>query len=459
MSYSELLTHWSLGLRFEDLPDKVIENTRLRILDVIGLALAGSGTDFGRSVKQSTLELSAGGTCRIWGSGESTTVTGAAFTNGALSQALEFDDTHNRSIVHMSGPSVSAAMALGERDQLSGKDLITAIAIGNEISCRIGSVAPQQFHRRGFHPTGMFAAFGSTWLAGYLLKLSKQQQVNAAGIVGSYAAGLLQCWVDGTQSKFLHPGWASQSGITAATLGKNGTTGPVEVLEGRFGLFASHLQDKNIALDYAMLSDNLGSHWESENASFKPFPVAHVIHPYIDALLRLVAAHTIKHEDVARIICPVPEYQVGIVCEPVAEKRRPNSDSHGRVSLQYTLAEALVLGKINKDSYASDSLTDKTILALADKVDYQLDDTFPGPEQFKGQVTIELNSGESFTEVEEHNRGSRENPMTEDEIMGKFTKNSEDVLSPDQQHRLAEKILTLDSLSNSADIVPLTVGN
>ncbi|MDC1529681.1 MmgE/PrpD family protein [Gammaproteobacteria bacterium] len=459
MSYSELLTHWSLGLRFEDLPDKVIENTRLRILDVIGLALAGSGTDFGRSVKQSTLELSPGGTCRIWGSGESTTVTGAAFTNGALSQALEFDDTHNRSIVHMSGPSVSAAMALGERDQLSGKDIITAIAIGNEISCRIGSVAPQQFHRRGFHPTGMFAAFGSTWLAGYLLKLSKQQQVNAAGIVGSYAAGLLQCWVDGTQSKFLHPGWASQSGITAATLGKNGTTGPAEVLEGRFGLFASHLQDENIALDYAMLSDNLGSHWESENASFKPFPVAHVIHPYIDALLRLVAAHTIKHEDVARIICPVPEYQVGIVCEPVAEKRRPNSDSHGRVSLQYTLAEALVLGKINKDSYASDSLTDKTILALADKVDYQLDDTFPGPEQFKGQVTIELNSGESFTEVEEHNRGSRENPMTEDEIMGKFTKNSEDVLSPDQQQRLAEKILTLDSLSNSADIVPLTVGN
>lgn len=459
MSYSELLTDWSLGLRFEDLPDKVIENTRLRILDVTGLALAGSGTDFGRSVKQSTLELSPGGTCRIWGSGESTTVTGAAFTNGALSQALEFDDTHNRSIVHMSGPSVSAAMALGERDQLSGKDVITAIAIGNEISCRIGSVAPQQFHRRGFHPTGMFAAFGSTWLAGYLLKLSKQQQVNAAGIVGSYAAGLLQCWVDGTQSKFLHPGWASQSGITAATLGKNGTTGPLEVLEGRFGLFASHLQDENIALDYAMLSDNLGSHWESENASFKPFPVAHVIHPYIDALLRLVAAHTIKHEDVARIICPVPEYQVGIVCEPVAEKRRPNSDSHGRVSLQYTLAEALVLGKINKDSYASDSLTDKTILALADKVDYQLDDTFPGPEQFKGQVTIELNSGESFTEVEEHNRGSRENPMTEEEIMGKFTKNSEDVLSPDQQQRLAEKILTLDSLSNSADIVPLTVGN
>lgn len=458
MSYSELLTHWSLGLRYEDLPGQVIENTRLRVLDVTGLALAGLGTEFGRSVKQSTLELSPGGSCRIWGSGEATTVTGAAFTNGALSQALEFDDTHNRSIVHMSGPSVSAAMALAERDQLSGKDLITAIAIGNEISCRIGSVAPQQFHRRGFHPTGMFAAFGTTWLAGYLLKLSKQQQVNAAGIVGSYAAGLLQCWVDGTQSKFLHPGWASQSGITAATLGKNGTTGPLEVIEGRFGLFASHLQDKNIDLDYGILVDDLGTHWESENASFKPFPVAHVIHPYIDALLRLTVAHNIKAEDVARIICPVPEYQVGIVCKPLAEKRRPNSDSHGRVSLQYTLAEALVLGEINKNSYTCASLKDKTILALADKVDYQIDNTFPGPEQFKGQVTIELKSGKSYTEIEEHNRGSRENPMTEKEIMDKFTENSDDVLSRDQQQVLAENILSLELLSNTADIVTLTCG-
>ena len=84
---------------------------------------------------------------------------------------------------------------------------------------------------------------------------------------------------------------------------------------------------------------------------------------------------------------------MGIVCEPLTEKRRPNSDSHGRVSLQYTLAEALVLGKINKNSYTNDSLKDKTILALADKIDYQVDNTFPGPEQFKGQVTIELKSG------------------------------------------------------------------
>jgi 2-methylcitrate dehydratase PrpD len=458
MSYSEILSDWSLGLAYDDLPEDVVRNTRLRILDVTGLALAGSDTEFGQSVRQSVLDLSSTGPCHIWGTGDATTVTGAAFANGALSQALEFDDTHNRSIVHMSGPSVAAALALAERDGFTGKQVITAIAIGNEISCRLGSVAPQQFHRRGFHPTGLFASFGSAWLAGYLLGLSKQQQVNAAGIAGSFAAGLLQCWVDGTQSKFLHPGWAAQSGITAATLGKNNTTGPLEVIEGRFGLLASHLQDETIELDYEMLVKDLGSHWESENASFKPFPVAHVIHPYIDALLRLKTQHTLKAENIKRIVCPVPEYQVGIVCEPAHEKHRPNSDSHGRVSLQFTLAEAMVKGVINKDSYSAQALADEEILTLAKKVEYVVDDSFPGPEQFKGEVTIELESGERYTEIEDYNRGSRQNPMTEEEITEKFTTNSAELLSSIQQQSLKEKILSLESMTSAAEFIPFTFG-
>src|SRR5579862_6397799 len=154
----------------------------------------------------------------------------AAFVNGACSQALEYDDTHNESIVHMSSPSVAAALALAEYSgaaaPVSGRDLILAIAIGNEISCRVGSVSPGQFHRLGFHPSGLFAPFGVTYLAGKLLGLDAGALARAAGICGSFAAGILECWVDGTQPKFLHPGWAAQSGITAAFLGRAGKTGP-----------------------------------------------------------------------------------------------------------------------------------------------------------------------------------------------------------------------------------------
>ncbi len=448
-SCSERLSQWVAGVKFDDLPQDVVENTCLRVLDVFGLVLAGLGTPFGRSVREAVLALNPAGPSRIFGTGDATTVPGAAFANGALSQALEFDDTHNESIVHMSSPAVAAAFALAGSAKITGADLIVAIAIGNEISCRVGSVAPGQFHRRGFHPTGLFATFGATWLAGRLLGLNAAQMNNAAGIAGSFASGLLQCWVDGTQSKFLHPGWSAQSGIVAATLGKTGTTGPSAVFEGRFGLFASHLQDETVPRNYGRITDGLGEHWESRNASFKPFPVAHVIHPYIDALLRLRTQHRIDPAQVERIVCPVAAYIVGIVCEPVAEKRRPRSDSHGRVSIQYTLAETLVLGRIDKNAYQPESLTDPLILGIADRVEIQVDPKFPGPERFKGAVKIVMKDGSVYETVEEHNRGSAANPMATADIVAKFDANAADVLNAAQRRALAEAVLALPTAQDA----------
>jgi 2-methylcitrate dehydratase PrpD len=456
---SDQLSRWALGVRFEDLPSDVVENTCLRVLDVFGLVLAGSGTPFGRSVREAVLALNPTGPSRLFGTGDATTAPGAAFANGALSQALEFDDTHNESIVHMSSPATATAFALAESNRISGPDLITAIAIGNEISCRVGSVAPGQFHRRGFHPTGLFATFGATWLAGRLLRLTREQMNNAAGIAGSFAAGLLQCWVDGTQSKFLHPGWSAQSGITAATLSKTGTTGPAAVFEGRFGLFASHLQDENVSRDYNRITDGLGDQWESRNASFKPFPVAHVIHPYIDALLRLRALGKIDPAQVEKIIVPVAAYIVGIVCEPLAEKRRPLSDSHGRVSMQYTLAEALILGRIDKNAYRPESLTDPRILAVADRVEIEVDPKFPGPERFKGAVKIVMKDGSVHETVEEHNRGSAANPMAVEDLVAKFDGNAADTLNAPQRRALVDAVLALPKAQDAARVVDLTIGS
>jgi 2-methylcitrate dehydratase PrpD len=456
---ADRLSQWVSGVRFGDLPQDVVEQTALRVLDVFGLVLAGAGTPFGQSVRATVLALNPTGPSRIFGRGDATTVPGAAFANGALSQALEFDDTHNESIVHMSSPAVAAAFALGESQKMSGADLITAIAIGNEISCRVGSVAPGQFHRRGYHPTGLFATFGATWLAGHMLGLTRGQMNNAAGIAGSFASGLLQCWVDGTQSKFLHPGWAAQSGIVAAMLGKTGTTGPAAIFEGRFGLFASHLQDESVARDYGRITDGLGEHWESRNASFKPFPVAHVIHPYIDALLRLRAAHGIDPAQVERIVCPVAAYIVGIVCEPVAEKRRPRSDSHGRVSMQYTLAEALVLGRIDKNAYRPKSLADPRILSIADRIEIDVDPKFPGPERFKGAVKIVMQDGSVYETVEEHNRGSAANPMALADIVAKFDANAADVLNASQRRALVDAVLTLPKAKDAARVVDLAIGD
>jgi 2-methylcitrate dehydratase PrpD len=449
------LARWAASVTFDDLPEDVVAATKLRVMDVIGLALAGAETAFGRSVREAALAISTPGPCRILGFGDRVGVPAAAFANGAFSQALEFDDTHNESIVHMSSPSVAAALALSEFTPVSGRDFLTAVAIGNEISCRVGSVSSGELHKRGFHPTGLFATFGAAYLAGKILGLDAETQAQAAGIAGSFASGLLECWVDGTQTKFLHPGWSAQSGITAALLARSGVTGPAQVFEGRFGLFASHVQEPNAHRDFARISADLGRHWESRNSSFKPFPAAHVIHPYISAILRLREKHGIKPGDVERIECPVTAFIVTIVCEPTEEKFAPASDSHGRVSLQYSLAEALYFGALGKSAYRSESLTNPEILALARRVQYHVDPQYPGPGRFKGAVSIVLKDGRIFEEVEEYNRGSAENPMNYAELRDKFDDNSSAFLSSAQRDRLADAIQTLDELADASVLLDL----
>ena len=450
------LGEWASGLAFADLPPDVVVSTKRRVLDVLGLALAGSTTPFGRSTRTAALAMSSHGPARIVGTGDTVAAPTAAFANAAFAQALEFDDTHNESIVHMSSPAVAAALALSATRRVSGREAIVAIALANEISCRVGVVSPGQFHRRGFHPTGLFAPFGVTYLAGRLLGLEAPALARAAGICGSFAAGLLECWVDGTQSKFLHSGWAAQSGLAAAYLAQAGVTGPPSILEGRFGLFASHLPD-SAPRDFDRVAADLGTRWESRNASFKPYPAAHVLHPYVDAILRARAQHGITPDQVASIECPVAAFNVSIVCEPLEEKLAPASDAHARISLQYTLAEALTLGRLGRRAYEERRLRDPQILALARRVRYVVDPGFPPPGQFKGAVHITLTDGRVISEIQEHNRGSVENPMTPAELRAKFDDNAEDVLSAGERDRLAETIGRMDDLEDVSVLTGLTV--
>lgn len=471
---------WVSRVTFADLPPDVVDATKLRILDVIGLALAGSATPFGLATRAAAAAMSPRGTCRVWGTGEGLGVGAAAFVNAALAQALEFDDTHNESIVHMSSPSVAAALALSELRSASadaagegrsagsedgrsgdrrvtGRDLLLAVAVGNEISCRVGSVASGQFHKRGLHPTGLFAPFGVAYATGKLLGLDRDTLASAAGICGSSAAGLLECWADGTQTKFLHSGSAAQNGITAAMLAANGATGPARVFEGRFGLFASHLQDPEVPRDYDRLVGELGTRWESRASSFKPYPAAHVLHPYLDALFRAREEHGVAAADVAHIDCPVAPFIVGIVCEPAAEKIAPASEAHCRVSLQHTIAEAMVFGSLGRHAFGDERRLHPEVRDLAARVGYTPDPSYPGPGRFKGAVRITLRDGRTVEVIQEHNRGSIENPMSYDELRAKFDDNAGDLLASDAREHLAEWIANVEHLADASGIVELTL--
>ncbi|GAA4338413.1 MmgE/PrpD family protein [Pigmentiphaga soli] len=441
---SERANRWLSHLRHEDVPDDVRRATRSRILDILGLMLAGSCRPPGQAVHAAALKLGSGNDSRILWYGERTSASLAALANGTMAHSLEFDDTHNQTIVHVSVTLVTAGLAIGEMLDIPGRELVTALAGAAELSSRVGMLAPGRLERVGFHPTAIAGAMGAAFLAARLFGLGAEQARDALGIAGSKAAGLMECWSDGSWAKFIHPGIAAEAGIVAATLAQQGFKGPATIFEGRFGLLASHVQDPSYEVDWDGFSRGLGEHWESRNISFKPYPCGHVIHPFLDALLDLYR-EGLRADEVDSIVCPIAAFMVPIVCEPAAEKLNPRSDWQGRVSLQFALADALVHGRCNVHNFATPSLADPRVLALARRVSYRIDETAPGREQFKGWVIVRTRDGRTLERIVPNNWGSRENPMTAEDVEDKFRTNAGLVFGPQRIEAAIEAVRRIDS--------------
>ena len=456
-SYSAQAAEWACSLRFDELPEDVVEASRLRVLDMLGLVLVAVPTPFGQGIRSTALALSAGapGVAHVLGGGEGVAPLWAAFANGAMAQALQFDDTHSESVVHPTSPNLAVALALGEAAGCDGCDLIAAMAVGIELGCRIGVVAPSQFLRRGMHPTAIMGTLSSTYVAGRMLGLTPEQTAQAVGHAGSFASGIVECWSDGTDTQYVHPGWAAHAGIAAAMLAQNGVVGPAAVLEGRYGLFPSHIQDRSVHFDFERMLSGLGTRWESRRISFKPYPTAHTVHAFLDALLHLHRHEGLRWEMVKRITVRIAAYMIPLYCEPLADRLRPRSHVQARVSVQYSLAEALYHGRLGGDGYTETSLRNPDILALAEKVTYAIDPDAPGTERFKGWVVVETIDGRRLERIEEHNRGSAENPMSRDELLDKFYDNAERCLPLGRAEEIVAAVECLEDLPDVRALVDL----
>ncbi len=415
-SRSRTLAQWIAAMRLGDVPDDVVSAAKLRILNILGISIAASTRDYGRSVHAAALDLGGSGPCRIFGFGDRTAVTSAAMANGTMASALAFDDSQTETLIHVTATTASTALAMAEWINASGDDVLAAIIAGDEAICRIGAVAPGQFHRHGFHPTGIIGAFGAACVASRLPGLDAAATAHALGVAGTMAAGSNECWRDGTWAQIIDPGWAAQCGITAAVLARRGFSGPAEVFEGAFGLFPSHVQDRGYPLDYARMTRALGQDWESRRISIKPFPCGHVSIPFVECALDLHRAG-LRPGDIRRVLCHAAAWIVPVVCEPLAEKRRPRTDWHCRVSLPFTVAEALSLGRLDATSYSEANRSDPAILALADRVDYAIDPDAPRDERYKGWITVETMDGRTLEAVRMH---GRDDHMTEAEVLAKL---------------------------------------
>lgn len=404
-----------------DVPPPVLERARHLILDAVGIAFASSGFGFADVAARAATSFGPGEQ-PVLGRAERLGLRDAATLNGILVHGLDFDDTHSRAVAHVSSAVLPAALASALDAGCTTNEFLLSYVLGVEVMARVGSAARGQLHDVGFHPTAIAGAFGATVAAGKNYGLTAGQLANAQGIAGSFSAGLMEFLQDGAWTKRLHPGWAASSGITAALYARAGWSGPPAVFEGRFGLFATHLQQRtDVRPD--IVTDGLGSEWELPATAVKPYPVCHFNHAFIDAALELRRQHALRPEDVASITCAIHSVPRKVVCEPTEAKWAPRDDYDAKFSLPFVVAAALVRGRVGLAELEDDALTDPEILATARKVRVVDDPDSAFPEAYSGLVEIETVDGTTVSHREQINRGHSRRPLDADAVIAKFRQN------------------------------------
>ena len=348
---SEQLSTWVAGQSWGDVPQSVRDVARFHILDVVGVMLAARQSDIVAAAARGMAQTDAGSEAKALGFKNTLSLGGAAFVNGVMASVLEFDDTHIESFVHSTVAPFAVALAFCHSTHLSGPQLMQAVILGSELGCRLGLVSPLRLHSVGIHPTAIMGTFGATYALAKLQNLNQAQMTGAIGHSASMCGGLMASWQDGSSTKTLHVGMAAAQAVRAVALAREGITGPSSVFDGRFGWFRTHLQAVAPAdFRFSRATESLGHEWEMLNVASKPYPSAFTIHPYVDAVLALKSALDIDASRIAEIRCEIAQSSVATLCEPVAEKLRPLTPWHGRISLQHSLAEAFIIGKMDKNS-------------------------------------------------------------------------------------------------------------
>ncbi|GGJ98536.1 MmgE/PrpD family protein [Pseudomonas matsuisoli] len=439
------LANFATSLGYDDIPEITRERAKHLILDAVGIALASTRYEFAQRTLSAARELGEGDSDVI-GLGAKLSLRDAILLNATLVHGLDFDDTHGRGVIHATASCFPAALGIAAKYQSSGRDLLTAYILGMEAATRIGAVAKGGFHQVGFHPTGLVGAFGCALIAGKLQGQTAAQLAMTQGIALSTASGSLEFLQDGAWTKRMHPGWSGVAGLTAATLARHGFTGPNAVYEGRFGLFKSHLGEREAECDYSLATENLGSTWEVGEVAVKPVPACHFTHAVSDAAV-LLHGQGVKIEDIQRITALVPKETVGIVCEPEAAKRKPANSYEAQFSVPYAIASGLLRGRFGLPDLEPEAFGDPAALALMEKIHYEVDPNSGFPRHYSGEVIVTLKDGRELRHREAINRGAADRPLSNDDIVAKYRDNAATAVAAHRVEQIREAVLGLDRIS------------
>ncbi len=412
---ADTLARYVAETNYDGLPREVVEETKKFMLDTIGVGLAGvrePGCGEVVDLVRTWSSNVAGSTVIFYG--DKASPPDAAFANSVLMHALDFDDTLDSSAMHTHVSSLPAALALAEvREGTSGKDLITAVCLGVDITCRIASAitTPLSWIR-----TATCGSFGAASAAAKILQATEEEVLASLGVVYSQTAGNAQCLVDGGLVKRMQPGFSARSGVLSAALASRGVTGATNIFEGEYGFYNLYERGKVIA---ERATESLGDHFGVMDLSIKPYPCCRMTHASIDAALELAGSHVIDPEGIEEVEVSVSRMVSDMVGVPFKVRANPQVDA--QFSIPYTVAVALRNGSVTLTDFITDTIrTNSSVPELAQRVKALVNRELPDNDISTLHMTIRMRNGETFSHRVDALKGSPSKPLSFDECAAKF---------------------------------------
>lgn len=420
--------------------DAVEHEAHRTFLNWLGCAVGAAHHEAANAALAAVKLLQPAAQASVLGRVEKVDMASAALINGITSHTFDFDDTHLKTIIHPAGPVAAAALALAEHTHASGRDLIDALVLGIDVSCRVGNAMYPEHYDRGWHITGSAGMLGAAAGCARLLKLDTQKTAMALGIAASQPVGMREQF--GTMTKPFHPGAAARAGLMSALLAQQGFTASPKALEAPRG-FMQTVSTKN---DWVEITSELGQRFEISFNSYKPFACGIVIHPSIDACAQL-RAQGVTPEQVERI-----ELKVHSLVLELTGKKEPADGLQAKFSVFHGCAAGLTFGRAAEEEFSDDIVNRADMVALRSKVIATVDDSI---DEASADVTAVLKDGRRVHVFVEHAIGSLQNPMTDSDLEGKFHGLSDAVLGASKSSELIRACWDFGNATSVRTIVSL----
>jgi 2-methylcitrate dehydratase PrpD len=453
------LAQFASALDVEQLGSDVVGAVKMNIGDTLSCGLAGSSAKGIAEVSGLVTEWGGATQADIFVLGGRVPAHHAAWVNSAMCHARDYDDTHDAAMLHAGVSSVPAAIAAAQlRGSVSGPELISAVAAGLEVTCRLGMAIKVDIVETGFIYSSLLGYFGATAAAGRAIGLTLDQMVNAFGIVYSSVAGNHQVTRDASVMKRMQPGLAAQAAVVAVQLAQRGIRGSQSVFEGVDGFFRVYLQNRVAS---AEIRADLGTRFELINLSYKPYPCCRDTHAAVDAILNLRSEAQRPADDIEsiRVGLTAPGYQ--IVCVPEEVRRAPRTIVEAQFSIPYTVSAAWIDGALGIGHFTEEGLRRADVLDLASRVEPFVDEDIDRDWRRSvtpAKVIVRFRNGETREIRVDDMKGHPRNPMTSAELASKTKDCAAFAARPmpaDTAGRLTSTVSQLESVRDVSTLVQL----